>query len=1724
MSYSFKTIKRFINGFRNRSNRGEQAPRALLLQNLEERVLYDASPLGCVAQEMVEAQNIEQSVEDTFTQLDELSLAYDGISENEADQINDPAPLLVEAEPLLAIADEGRNLIVIDSRLTDYDLLVADLEASQIAFDLIELDETKDGIEQITTRLNGEVRYGAVHIIGHGEHANLQLGSTELSASNINDYQAELFSWRTGLTGDADILLYGCDVAQSAEGIGFIDRFTELTGADIAASDDVTGSAKQGGDWEFEYTVGAIQSDVLFSAAVQESWQGTLATITVTTLDDVVDGNVASTNELIASPGDDGVISLREAILAANANPDVDTILIGSGVHRLTIPGDGFNTGDFRIVTDIAVIGSADGSSIIDANGIDQRVFYVQNGGELTLRNLTIQGGGPDDMGTLGGGGIRIDAMASAELENVVVRGNAFFAGGGIQSAGTLSVLNSTIDGNRASDSAGGGGISLVGGMATLVNVTVSNNAADSGTGGGVEISGGTHSFENLTVSGNSSTGGGAGIQISGGVASFNHVTVTDNAVSNGLGGGILVTSGDATLSNSIVAGNTASASIEIASSLTSGGNNIVGDDPGDSVGGFVSVLTDVFDDPNLMLDPNLTDNGGPVQTHALLPGSLGIVTNGQNLGALVPDDIGTTNAPPTSTLVDLPSIEENSSSVTITQTQLLSEANDLEGGPLQASDLVILSGRGTVIDSGNGSFEYIPEFGDASEVRFGFSITDGTNTIDAEARLDITERLTGILETQDVTVETDEDSAVVLNLSGSTTNGIVEEFRIVSLPSHGTLFADSNLTEVVTLDLPLPATANQLDLFYVPDLNFNGQDTFQYAAIDNQQSEDTTPAVVQIDILPINDEEEIVFSGVLEVTRGQTNVVIGRDLLLTTDVDNTANELIYTVRIPNAIDGTLFLGDTMLVSGSQFTQADVDAGLLTYNHSGSERTSDWFGFSVNDGSNDSHSANFNIRVSPAATAPVNIEQVLVSSGPLNLLQGATGVVIGNDVLLTTDADNSNLELIYTIEEVPVTGTLLLSGNVLGVGAQFTQADIENGRLTYNHDGSEIRNDSFQFAVDDGTGLASSATFDINIDDVNDAPTFTTPDQFMVNENLEVIAQFNAADVDDDNLVFSLTGNGPDDASFLISNDGQLSFNGTPDFEQPADTDRDNVYQIEVQVDDGRGGVQVQTVAVEVLDVNELFVFAVNRDFSVANQGQFTFQPNDISVLDPDSQPAQIIYTLDSVPATGQLLRDGQILAAGDTFTQLDLNSGLISFSHLVGPEMVDGFTFSVTDGENTQFGQSIDISIGNAAPVGANDQFTVLEDNDLTGNVLLNDVDIDTDALTALVVNEPRFASRFELSPDGTFIYTPNANFTGTDSFVYVATDGSGVTTEVNVEIGVLPVNDAPTATSDSFAIAMDETNVILDVIANDVDLEQDGITAVILSQPANGRVEVLPDGNISYRPNLGFVGTDQFTYAPSDTLAQGSAVRVELTVGDLSQLTVPNENPQIDDSPDIFEPQINDSVDIFEPLQIDDSLQTENSNLIDEPTSVEAEGETNLDSDPSILLESIPVGGALEADGADTFNHDAQFTVKPAEDFTVVGYRYEFANEVGDIDNVATRLLCLICSEPAAGVNQKVIDELNPYAVATIAYDAQFLWKQIDELETSFESQFYGLSFTLGAVSAFGGAGYILWTLRGGMLMAAAIPHLPNWKLVDPLPILDSYVREGSNTQSDDVTGFFE
>ena len=158
----------------------------------------------------------------------------------------------------------------------------------------------------------------------------------------------------------------------------------------MAASDDATGHADLGGDWEFEYLVGHVETDVVFSNHVQQSWHSTLATITVDTFSDENDGDTSSIANLIASSGGSG-ISLREAVIAANNTAGADTIVLGSGTYALTRNGAGesfASTGDLDIRSDITITGVNGAQTIISGSGISDRIFDIHSGDSLTLRSI----------------------------------------------------------------------------------------------------------------------------------------------------------------------------------------------------------------------------------------------------------------------------------------------------------------------------------------------------------------------------------------------------------------------------------------------------------------------------------------------------------------------------------------------------------------------------------------------------------------------------------------------------------------------------------------------------------------------------------------------------------------------------------------------------------------------------------------------------------------------------------------------------------------------------------------------------------------------------------------------------------------------------------------------------------------------------------------------------------------------------------------------------------------------------------------------------------------------------------------------------------------------------------------------------------------------------------------------------------------------------------------
>src|SRR5262249_13420408 len=138
------------------------------------------------------------------------------------------------------------------------------------------------------------------------------------------------------------------------------------------------------------------------------------------------------------------------------------------------------------------------------------------------------------------------------------------------------------------------------------------------------------------------------------------------------------------------------------------------------------------------------------------------------------------------------------------------------------------------------------------------------------------------------------------------------------------------------------------------------------------------------------------------------------------------------------------------------------------------------------------------------------------------------------------------------------------------------------------------------------------------------------------------------------------------------------------------------------------------------------------------------------------------------------------------------------------------------------------------------------------------------------------------DLQADGSFDYTPDGNFHGSDAFQYRAGDGTTESAVVTVTITVRPLNAVPTAADDTSSTDQDTTLTVPPpgVLVNDGGAVGRTLIATVLSAPAHGTVVLRPDGSFTYTPSPNFNGVDAFTYRASDGSAPSRVATVSVTI----------------------------------------------------------------------------------------------------------------------------------------------------------------------------------------------------------------------------------------------------
>jgi subtilisin-like proprotein convertase family protein len=359
----------------------------------------------------------------------------------------------------------------------------------------------------------------------------------------------------------------------------------------------------------------------------------------------------------------------------------------------------------------------------------------------------------------------------------------------------------------------------------------------------------------------------------------------------------------------------------------------------------------------------------------------------------------------------------------------------------------------------------------------------------------------------------------------------------------------------------------------------------------------------------------------------------------------------------------------------------------------------------------------------------------------------------------------------------------------------------------------------------------------------NDPPvaeddTATTDEDTVV--DIDVLA--NDTDADGDPLTvdsFTQGANGTvvDSGSGILTYTPDANFNGSDSF----------TYTI----NDGRGGTDTATVNVTISPVND----APNAVDDSVSTPQDT--PIVIAVLSNDTDVD--LDTL-SIESFGQ----------GTIGTVFDNGDGSLTYTP-AGTVGNDSFIYTISDGNGGTDTATVNVTVTrvNNAPVAQDDTYVTDEDTQLVVNapgVLGNDSDADGDPLTAILVSGPSDGV-LVLNADGSFTYTPNSNFNGSDSFSYKANDTIDDSNVAMVNVTITPVNDAPVATDDS-ATTDQEVAVTIDVLANDSDIDGHSLSVSVVDSTSEygGAITDNVDGTVTYAPPLDWTGTDTFGYTASD------------------------------------------------------------------------------------------------------------------------------------------------------------------------------------------------------------------------------------------------------------------
>ena len=676
-------------------------------------------------------------------------------------------------------------------------------------------------------------------------------------------------------------------------------------------------------------------------------------------------------------------------------------------------------------------------------------------------------------------------------------------------------------------------------------------------------------------------------------------------------------------------------------------------------------------------------------------------------------------------------------------------------------------------------------------------------------------------------------------------------------------------------------------EVTYIPDLNYNGSDSFTVQVSDGDL---TDSIVVNVTVNSVNDlpvidqgattslttpentegnitltasdadDDSLSWSVSAAATHGSASVVDGNVSYTPNENFNGSDSFTVQVTDGTAID-TIVVNVTVTAVNeapeinqseasvttdedtegtTTLTATDTDGDVLSWSVSSAASN----GLAAVTGGNVTYTPNENFNGSDSFTVLVSdgeLSDTIEVSVTVNELNDAPVIDQGATTILTTDEEEEQT-IVLSASDVENDS---LNWSVSSAAANGF-ASVVDGTVTYQPAPDFNGTDAFVVMVSDGTDSATIAV-SVTVNAVNDLPEITSSAITTATEGVEYSYAVLASDVEDDSLTFSLN-TAP--AGMSISSSGVITW--TP-------ADGISTANVIVAVSDGSdSGSVTQSFTIAVTDVNDAPVITSVAPTSVILGEEYTYTPSAT-----DAENDSLTWSLTQKPA-------------GMT---INVTTGAISWTPAEAGSS-GTVRLVANDGNSDSVAQTFVITVSepdNEAPViGQGETDTLTTDEDTQGSTTLTATDANGDSLSWSVSSPASNGSAAVVG--GNVTYTPNANFNGNDSFTVQVSDGS-LTDTILVNVTVSAVNDLPVIAQGTGTALTTSENTATGVTLSASDVDGDSLSWSVSTAASDGSASVTA-GNVSYTPNAGFNGNDSFTVQVSDGTAPVSfVVNVEVT-----------------------------------------------------------------------------------------------------------------------------------------------------------------------------------------------------------------------------------------------------